>query len=390
MQKRCTRKEQAWLREEKWTDKNTKYIFFPLSLFNILSSFSYILIYNSYYPRYSTILFSLFNYNFIYLRLFLFSPSLFLLILNFSLSIFYLYPSLLFSALLFFHHSFISRFPILHLPSYSSYSFLQFPTAPPISSNPPYHSSFSFFRHSFPLFTTSSFQSSNSNLPSSHLISTLPRPLFLANHFSLLSVHSLSLIPLLTSSPSWRKTQQPMPPRRWIMDFERSHASYLPPGWIFIMRFYAAYDTRSCTSSRVPRDEHALAKRDAGSGPATSESERIGKPIGVVERRGSWTRLQRFSRGLHSTVAVWPVSNMKSFGRKTTRGSRPSRFTVWIWSHLATRLVVVRVPRGSCLIKRGMIVSLIDILVHRVLGGLIFWIEFRSILEEEFYLRLKF
>lgn len=204
MQKRCTRKEQAWLREEKWTDKNTKYIFFPLSLFNILSSFSYILIYNSYYPRYSTILFFLFNYNFIYLRLFLFSPSLFLLILNFSLSIFYLYPSLLFSALLFFHHSFISRFPILHLPSYSSYSFLQFPTAPPISSNPPYHSSFSFFRHSFPLFTTSSFQSSNSNLPSSHLISTLPRPLFLANHFSLLSVPfprpSPNLLPLLAEN----------------------------------------------------------------------------------------------------------------------------------------------------------------------------------------------
>lgn len=101
MQKRCTRKEQA-LGGEKWTDKNTKYIFFPLSFFNILSSFSYILIYNSYYPRYSTILFYLFNYNFIYLRLFLFSPSLFLLILNFSLSIFYLYPSLLFSLFFFF------------------------------------------------------------------------------------------------------------------------------------------------------------------------------------------------------------------------------------------------------------------------------------------------
>lgn len=206
-------KRTSMVKRGKMDRQKSKYIFFPPSLFNILSSFSYILIYNS-YLRYSTILFSLFNYNFIYLRLFLFSPSLFLLILNFSLSIFYLYPSLLFSALLFFHHSFISRFPILHLPSYSSYSFLQFPTAPPISSNPPYHSSFSFFRHSFPLFTTSSFQSSNSNLPSSHLISTLPRPLFLANHFSLLSVHSLSPVPLLTSSPSWRKTQQPMPPRR--------------------------------------------------------------------------------------------------------------------------------------------------------------------------------
>lgn len=104
--------------------QKSKYIFFPPSLFNILSSFSYILIYNS-YLRYSTILFSLFNYNFIYLRLFLFSPSLFLLILNFYLY-FYLILNILFISFSpIFRSSFFSSFFHFSLSNTSS-SFLFF------------------------------------------------------------------------------------------------------------------------------------------------------------------------------------------------------------------------------------------------------------------------
>lgn len=255
--------------------------FFLLSFFNTLSfSFSYALIYNSYsLASYSTILFSLFNYSFIHLRLFPFSLNFDILFI-FLLSYFLFFP---FS----FHHFFISRFSIFHLPSYF-FPFLQFPLllqSPPILFVSFFSSSSSFFQHSFHtfynfLFPISQLQSSTS---SSHLISTLPRPLFLslANHFSLFSVHSPFLPVPVRSSPNlllsptqtWRKTQQPMPPRRWIMDFERGHASYLLPlGWIFIMRYVLRHARYEILDPRPAAfHETSTRSRNGTPGPATNE-----------------------------------------------------------------------------------------------------------------------
>lgn len=81
------------------------------------------------------------------------------------------------------------------------------------------------------------------------------------------------------------------------------------------------------TSSRVPRDEHALAKRDAWTGnKRASMANASGNPCRGVDRGQGLND----SRGACTAQlpAVWPVSSMKSFGRKTTGGSRPTRFTV--------------------------------------------------------------
>lgn len=259
----------------------------------------------------------------------------FLLILNFF------FPNILFP-----RFSLLRYFIHLPIPPI----FLQFPLPHYCSNLLQYHPShfhiLFFFQRSFPLFTTSSSQSSNSNLPSSHLISTLPRPLFLPPaiiHFSLFSL-SLSLSipvlsrltsstpPLLPLTQTRRKTREPMPPRRWIMDFERSHASYPR---LNIHNAFLRHVIRFCTIQ--PRSTgRARARETPRHRVWTNDDNRCIHGNNTVVHRGVDDTGKLLLLLFLFGACCFEYEIIRA---ETTRGSRPT-FTVWIWSHLATRLLV--------------------------------------------------
>lgn len=239
---------------------------------------------------------------------------------------------------------------ILHPPSYSSYFFTISPSPLLLQS-----SSISSFSLSYPLLLSTLFptfynflfpifqlQSSllSSNLHSSSTSFSSPchhpflalLPLSLSLSIPVLSRLTSSTPPLLPLTQTRRKTREPMPPRRWIMDFERSHASYPR---LNIHNAFLRHVIRSCTIQ--PRSTgRARARETPRHRVWTNDDNRCIHGNNTVVHRGVDDTGKLLLLLFLFGACCFEYEIIRA---ETTRGSRPT-FTVWIWSHLATRLLV--------------------------------------------------